>query len=253
MTAATDATLGKLSLQEALTKKAESISSSIALRPASDRRKAAQEFSSLLFLEVLKAMRAATPQEGLLEDEALSRDIFTAMMDTEIARVMAQRDTTGLTQIVEKSLEKTTAQSQQQNQSHDAAHGIVSSVFGMRTDPFNGEAKFHQGVDIAAPSGTPIRAAADGKVIFSGRVAGYGNLVEVDHGGGWVTRYGHNAANLVGAGDQIKTGQTIGLVGNTGRATGPHVHFEVRRAGKAVNPDKLLGGVIKGSRVSSVG
>lgn len=252
MEAPADVTLGKLALQDALTKKAESISGGLALRPASDQRKAAQEFSSLLFLEVLKAMRAATPQEGLLENEALSRDIFTAMMDTEIARVMAQRDTTGFTQMVEKSLEKTSAQSQQQNHSHDAAHGTVSSVFGMRTDPFNGNVKFHQGLDIAAPAGTPIKAAADGKVVFSGQMAGYGNLVEVDHGDGWVTRYGHNAANLVAVGDDIKAGQTVGLVGSTGRATGPHVHFEVRKAGKAVNPDNLLGGVIKGSRVSSI-
>jgi murein DD-endopeptidase MepM/ murein hydrolase activator NlpD len=247
-----EVTLGKFSLQEALTKKAESIGGGPAPQTASDRRKAAQEFSSLLFLEVLKAMRAATPQEGLVENEGLSRDIYTAMMDTEIARVMAQRDTTGFTQMVEKSLEKTSAQAQQQHPSHNAAHGIVSSAFGMRADPFDGQVKFHQGVDIAAPAGTPVKAAAEGKVIFSGQMAGYGNVVEVDHGNGWVTLYGHNAANLVAVGDDVKAGQTVGLVGSTGRATGPHVHFEVRKAGKAVNPDSLLGGVIKGSRVSSI-
>lgn len=244
--------LGKFSLQEALTKKAESIGGNPAPQTASDRRKAAQEFSSLLFLEVLKAMRAATPHDGLLENDALSRDIYTAMMDTEIARVMAQRDKTGFTRMVEKSLEKTSAQPQRQNQSHDTAHGIVSSAYGMRTDPFNGQVKFHQGVDIAAPAGTPVRAAADGKVIFSGQMAGYGNLVEVDHGNGWVTLYGHNAANLVAVGEDIKAGQAVGLVGSTGRATGPHVHFEVRKAGKAVNPDSFLGSAVKGSRVSSV-
>ena len=252
METSADATLGKLSVQDALTRKAESINSGLALRSPSDRRKAAQEFSSLLFLEVLKAMRAATPQEGLLENENLSRDIYGAMMDTEIARLMAQRDTTGFTQMVEKSLAKPPVQPQPQNQSPGAAHGIVSSVFGMRTDPFNGNVKFHQGVDIAAPAGTAVKAAADGKVIFSGQVAGYGNLVEVDHGNGWVTRYGHNAANLVAAGDDVKAGQTVGLVGSTGRATGPHVHFEVRKGGKTVNPDNLLGDVVKGSRVSSI-
>jgi murein DD-endopeptidase MepM/ murein hydrolase activator NlpD len=252
MEPSSDATLGKLSLQDALTRKAESINSGSALQSAADRRKAAQEFSSLLFLEVLKAMRAATPQEGLLENEALSRDIYGAMMDTEIARLMAQRDTTGFTKVVEKSLEKTAMKPQQQSQAHGTAHGIVSSVFGMRTDPFDGAAKFHQGVDIAAPAGTPVKAAADGKVVFSGQLAGYGNLVEVDHGNGWVTRYGHNAANLVAAGDEVKAGQTLGLVGSTGRATGPHVHFEVRKAGKAVNPDNLLGDVVKGSRLSSI-
>ncbi len=253
MQALPDVTLGKLSLQDALIKKAESVSGGLALRSASDRRRAAQEFSSLLFLEVLKAMRAATPQEGLFENETLARDIYTSMMDTKIARVMAQRDTTGFTQTVEKSLEKkNTGQVQPQSQFHDDAHGIVSSLFGMRRDPFSGNVKFHQGVDIAAPAGTPVKAAADGKVIFSGQVAGYGNVVEVDHGNGWVTLYGHNASNLVALGDDIKAGQTVALVGSTGRATGPHVHFEVRQAGKAVNPDNLLGGVIKGSRVSSI-
>ncbi len=247
----TNATLGKLSLQQALTKKAESINSGSVGSP-SDRRKAAQEFSSLLFLEVLKAMRAATPQEGLLENESLSRDIYAAMMDTEVARLMAQRDPTGFSQMVEKSLARAPTQPQAQNQLHDAAPGVVSSLFGMRTDPFDGNVKFHQGVDIAAPDGTPVKAAADGKVIFSGQLAGYGNLVAVDHGNGWVTRYGHNAENLVAVGDEVKAGQPIGRVGSTGRATGPHVHFEVRKSGKAVNPDNLLGHVVKGSRVSSI-
>ena len=252
MTAPIDSALGKLALQDSLVKKAESASGDAAHRSVAERRKAAQEFSSLLFLEVLKAMRAAVPQEGLLENEALSRDIFTGMMDSEIARVMARRDSTGFTQQVEKSLEKTATQAQRQNQSQVSAKGIVSSGFGKRTDPLNGQVRFHEGVDIAAPSGTAVKAAADGKVIFSGHVAGYGNLVEVDHGDGWVTRYGHNRANLVAAGDNVKAGQAVGLVGSTGRTTGPHVHFEVRKAGKAVNPDTLLEGLSKGARVSSI-
>jgi YD repeat-containing protein len=165
---------------------------------------------------------------------------------------MARRDSTGFTQQIEKSLEKTAAQPQRQNEAQDSAKGIVSSGFGKRTDPLNGQVRFHEGVDITAPSGTAVKAAADGKVIFSGHIAGYGNLVEIDHGDGWVTRYGHNAANLVTAGHDIKAGQAIALVGNTGRSTGPHVHFEVRKAGKPVNPANLLGDMTKGSRVSSV-
>ena len=252
MTTPVDTTLGQLSLQDALVKKAESNSGDGVHRSASERRKAAQEFSSLLFLEVLKAMRATVPQEGLLENEGLSRDIFTAMMDSEIARAMAQRDSTGFTQQVEKSLEKTAAQPPRPKEMRESANGIVSSTFGARTDPFDHHVKFHQGVDIAAPAGTPVKAAADGKVIFSGQAAGYGNLVEVDHGNGWVTRYGHNAANLVAVGDEIKAGQAIARVGSTGRSTGPHVHFEVRKAGKPVNPDNLWGDMSKGSRVRSV-
>jgi murein DD-endopeptidase MepM/ murein hydrolase activator NlpD len=252
MAAPTDATLGQLSLQGALIKKAESVSGGLALRPASDRRKAAQEFASLLFLEVLKSMRAAVPQEGLFENESLSRDIYTSMMDAEIARVMAQRDSTGFTQQVEKSLEKPAAQPQRQSELQDSAKGIVSSGFGKRMDPLNGEVRFHEGVDIAAAAGTAVKAAAGGKVTFSGHVAGYGNLVEVDHGEGWVTRYGHNAANLVSVGDEVTAGQAIARVGNTGRSTGPHVHFEVHKSGKPVNPENLWGDMSKGSRVSSV-
>ena len=242
-----------LSLQEAALKEAESAGRVVAGGSASDFRKAAQEFSSLLFLEVLKAMRGAMPQEGLVENESLSRDIFTAMMDSEIAKVMARRDSTGFTQQVEKSLEKTAAQPNQPvRQPEELARGIISSGFGRRTDPLNGNVKFHEGVDIAVTAGTPVKSAGDGKVVFSGRVAGYGNLVEVDHGNGWVSRYGHNAANLVGAGDTVKAGQAIALVGSTGRSTGPHVHFEVRKEGKAVNPASLLGSATKGSRVSVI-
>jgi murein DD-endopeptidase MepM/ murein hydrolase activator NlpD len=244
---------GSLSFQDAAVKKAESAAGRVSNGSASDRRKAAQEFSSLLFLEVLKALRAAVPQEGLVENESLSRDIFTAMMDSEIARVMARRDSTGFTQQVEKSLEKSMAQPRQAvRQMKDPARGVVSSGFGTRVDPLNGGVRFHDGVDIAAAAGTPVKAAADGKVIFSGRVAGYGNLVEVDHGDGCVSRYGHNAANLVAAGDTVKAGQIIALVGSTGRSTGPHVHFEVRQGGKAVDPASLLGNVAKGSRVSTI-
>lgn len=243
---------GNLSFQDAALKRAES-ASGIANGSASERHKAAQEFSSLLFLEVLKALRAAVPQEGLVEDESLSRDIFTAMMDSEIARVMARRDSTGFTQQVEKSLEKSIPPRRQAvGQLEDPAKGVISSGFGRRVDPLNGDIRFHNGIDIAAAAGTPVKAAGDGKVVFSGRVAGYGNLVEVDHGNGWVSRYGHNEANLVAAGDTVKVGQTIALVGTTGRSTGPHVHFEVRKEGKAVDPATLPENVTKGSRISAI-
>jgi murein DD-endopeptidase MepM/ murein hydrolase activator NlpD len=121
----------------------------------------------------------------------------------------------------------------------------------MRADPLTGGNKFHQGIDIAAPGGAPVAAAAPGRVVFSGWSAGYGNMVEVDHGRGWVTRYGHNAANFVAAGDTVAAGQQIASVGQTGRATGDHLHFEVRRDGKAVSPTIFLGGELKGSKLSS--
>ena len=131
------------------------------------------------------------------------------------------------------------------------APGVVSSNFGVRADPFDGQRKFHQGVDIAAAAGTPIHAVAPGRVVFSGVKPGYGNLIEVDHGGGWVTRYGHNSKNLVAVGDQVDAGRQLGLVGRTGRATGDHLHFEARRDGRAVDPKMFLVAMAKGTRLSS--
>jgi murein DD-endopeptidase MepM/ murein hydrolase activator NlpD len=110
---------------------------------------------------------------------------------------------------------------------------------------------FHRGVDIAAPAGAPISAAANGRVVFSGWAAGYGNLVEIDHGDGWVTRYGHNSTNLVAAGDIVAAGQQIASVGQTGRATGDHLHFEVRHDGKPISPKVFLGADSKGAKLNA--
>ncbi len=114
--------------------------------------------------------------------------------------------------------------------------GRQSSGFGWRSDPIHHNAKYHRGTDVRAPHGTPIDAAGNGVVIFAGRQSGYGNVVYIDHGGGVVTRYGHMQKILAAKGDVVAAGQRIGKVGATGRATGPHLHFEVRLDGRAVNP-----------------
>jgi murein DD-endopeptidase MepM/ murein hydrolase activator NlpD len=119
--------------------------------------------------------------------------------------------------------------------------GYMSSAFGERMDPFNGEEAFHKGVDFAAPAGTDVMAVADGVVTFAGARDGYGVLVEVQHGDGYVTRYGHNSQTLVAAGEVVQRGQALSRVGSTGRSTGPHVHFEVLKNGVAVNPAAFLG------------
>ena len=119
-------------------------------------------------------------------------------------------------------------------------HGLVSSRFGKRIDPFTGKREMHKGVDIAGKEGTRILAVADGIVTWSGKRKGYGNLVEIDHGTGYVTRYGHNKQQLVESGDTVRKGQAIALIGSTGRSTGPHVHVEVMKNGKHVNPEKYL-------------
>ena len=116
------------------------------------------------------------------------------------------------------------------------AAGYVSSPYGLR---FNGT-EFHQGIDIAADMGTPIVATADGVVTAAGWNGGYGNMVDVDHGGGIVTRYGHASALAVTVGQQVRRGEVIAYVGSTGRSTGPHVHYEVRVNGAPVNPAGYL-------------
>ena len=123
----------------------------------------------------------------------------------------------------------------------------MSSGFGFRKDPFTGGVGFHRGMDIAAPAGTAVYPVRGGKVTFSGRQKGYGNVVIVDHGDGFVTKYGHNRANLVDAGTVVGPGTILGEVGSTGRSTGPHLHFEVSYDGNNVRPDTVLAGIAKGN------
>ena len=115
-----------------------------------------------------------------------------------------------------------------------------TSNFGYRIDPFTGHQTFHEGVDFAAESGTPINAAASGKVIYADVHPAYGKCVEIDHGNGLVTRYAHGSELLVKEGDLVVRGQRISRVGSTGRSTGPHLHFEVRLNGVAQNPGRFL-------------
>ena len=118
--------------------------------------------------------------------------------------------------------------------------GWVTSGFGLRKSPFTGRKEKHKGWDIGARLGSTIRATADGVVRVSGRESGYGKMLEIDHGYGITTRYGHNSKNLVKVGDRVKRGDKIALVGSTGRSTGPHLHYEVRLSGVAVNPRNYI-------------
>lgn len=117
---------------------------------------------------------------------------------------------------------------------------MISSGFGYRSDPFHGGAAMHSGLDFKGRIGAPIHAAADGKVTFVGTKSGYGKVVEISHGNGMMTRYAHMSAWRAKAGQQVAAGEVIGLIGNTGRSTGPHLHFEVRIHGRAVNPRPFL-------------
>jgi len=121
------------------------------------------------------------------------------------------------------------------------ANSYITSGFGGRADPIVGGHQFHKGIDFKASVGDPVLAVADGVVSFSGVRSGYGNVVEIDHGNGYVTRYAHNSRLLGRVGDLVRAGQQIAKAGSTGRSTGAHVHFEVWERGRVVNPRKFLG------------
>ena len=121
------------------------------------------------------------------------------------------------------------------------ANGFISSYFGERSDPFDGREAFHKGVDFAATQGSNVTAVAAGVVTWAGERSGYGKLIEINHGDGFVTRYAHNERTLVSVGQTVKRGERIALMGSTGRSTGPHVHFEVLRNGRQVNPLSFVG------------
>src|SRR3546814_2985654 len=112
----------------------------------------------------------------------------------------------------------------------------ITSGYGGRADPFGGGRAFHKGIDFHARTGDPVLAVADGVVSFSGRRSGYGTVVDVDHGNGYVTRYAHNSRLGVQVGDLVRSGQQIAKAGSTGRSTGAHVHFEVWQDGRVLNP-----------------
>ncbi|MDT8387653.1 MAG: peptidoglycan DD-metalloendopeptidase family protein [Thiogranum sp.] len=118
--------------------------------------------------------------------------------------------------------------------------GWLSSYYGMRADPFNGRRAMHKGVDFAGKSGDDVIATAAGLVTWAGSRYGYGNLVEINHGNGYSTRYGHCDKILVKQGDKVEPGHVIALMGSSGRSTGPHVHYEVLKAGKQMNPTKFV-------------
>ncbi len=118
--------------------------------------------------------------------------------------------------------------------------GWISSYFGKRTDPFTGKPANHTGIDFAGRLGTEVIAVADGVVTYSGDRYGYGIMVEINHGNGYATRYAHNSRNFVTVGDEVKKGQAVALMGETGRATGPNLHFEVLRNGRRVNPVSFI-------------
>jgi len=240
---------------------------------------ASAEVASLLVFQMLQAMRRTVPKSGLL-DKGFAHETYVSLFDQELARHIAQRQDLGLTALLERQLRTSDTDRQapgrpavalpcppaghstscilppaQKDTVLDAyrqhtaptdslfirpVEGRRTSAFGWREHPIDHDEQWHNGIDIAAPVGTPVRAAAAGQVLFSGTQSGYGNVVIIQHAEGYTTLYAHNAANLVSVGTAVQQGQPIATVGSTGRTTGPHLHFEVRKDGQRLDPAPFL-------------
>jgi murein DD-endopeptidase MepM/ murein hydrolase activator NlpD len=176
------------------------------------------------------------PQSGSAPSSASVAD-FLALLD-ELDTTADDRE--AKLSVLERLLMKRSVRRRITPSGQVAEHGLLSSKFGRRIDPFTGKWEQHKGIDIAGKEGSDIMALGDGVVIWAGPRQGYGNLVEIDHGRGYITRYGHNRKLLVKAGDTVKKGQTIALMGSSGRSTGPHVHIEVVQNDKQIDPAPYL-------------
>jgi murein DD-endopeptidase MepM/ murein hydrolase activator NlpD len=205
-----------------------------------------------------EAQEEARSQLGSLADERRNLVQLAAVRRRSVASEVAEMES--LTAAEESSLEALILERERELESQQRAAGIaggaesqgsagmfswpvtgtITSPFGWRSNPFGGAPEFHQGLDIAAPTGTTVTAAAGGTVIMAQWYGGYGNYILIDHGGGYSTGYGHLSAIYVSSGQVVQRGQAIGAVGSTGQSTGPHLHFEVRIAGKPVDPAPRL-------------
>ncbi len=179
------------------------------------------------------------PTGGPESDGATAQipDLSTKLNDLEQKVALRDSQLSALENVIlDRDLKKQT-----HPEGRPVSSGFISSYFGEREDPFSGEEAYHKGVDFAGTAGANVVAVAAGVVTWSGNRTGYGNLVEINHGDGYVTRYAHNQRTLVTVGQTVKRGDPIALMGSTGRSTGPHVHFEVVRNGRQVDPLTFVG------------
>lgn len=171
--------------------------------------------------------------EGLVEGALVSSPDISNMLDG-LARQIKDRERQ--LSVLESLISTRNLSRQIVPGGRPVTQGWISSYFGQRTDPFTGRNAYHRGIDFAGPAGSQVVAVASGVVTYAKERFGYGKTVEINHGNGYVTRYAHNQRVLVAAGDTIQKGQAIALMGSTGRSTGPHLHFEVLKQGRAVDP-----------------
>lgn len=238
-------------------------------------KKVAEEFESLFVAYLLKTMRETIEESGFTEG-GLGKGIYTDLFDQELSRSIAGHGALGIADLLMKrfeegvpaqapidgadasptgtlrvrpttvpspDLQKTDGGEGRQEEIPDfrlPLRAPVSSGFGTRQDPFTRQLRFHKGVDLAVPAGTPVAAAMGGVVLSAGFEPGYGNTVVLQHSGDLQTRYAHLATVNVKKGDIVRPEQILGPVGSTGHSTGPHLHFEVIRRGEPVDPHMAL-------------
>ncbi len=194
-----------------------------------------EELASMAGLDTAAYLLDATPAQGGMDIDGTSvtTDDFQSHI-VELENIFSQQSIQ-LEKLQDYLITETNIESAIPS-GKPIKEGWTSSYYGYRIDPFNGKKVFHHGLDFAGKAGSNVYAVADGMVSWTGKRGGYGEMVEIDHGNGYVTRYAHNKGLKVQVGDRIAKGQAIASMGSTGRSTGPHVHFEILRDGKTVNP-----------------
>ena len=226
-----------------------------------DLKGVASEFESLFIFYMLKTMREAIPKSGLF-DEGSNKDMYDSIMDQELSKKLSKSGGIGLYKFLLEHLQKNHKEGQKEEENeiisaipskvienykkisgagsimeHNLSlWGRISSNYGYRKDPFSGEMAFHKGVDFVKREGEEIFPAMKGTVIYSGREKGYGNVVIVKHESGYETLYAHNSKNIVRIGDTVNESTPIAYAGQTGRTTGSHLHFEIRKDGNSIDP-----------------
>lgn len=214
-------------------------------------RNACKEFESIFMYQLLQSMRRTVEKNDLFHG-GHGEDIYESLLDQELAKEMSVSDSNGLAGMLYQQLRKGDPLIREQEGDLSAGKGLghgspvwplrsrLSSEFGWRKDPIDGEKRFHYGVDLAAREGDEVRASLPGRVLVSAYQQGYGNLVVLDHGRGFTSLYAHNQENLVKPGDWVNAGTPVARAGSSGRSTGPHLHFEMRRHGRPLDPIDLL-------------
>ncbi|MCF8061398.1 MAG: peptidoglycan DD-metalloendopeptidase family protein [Deltaproteobacteria bacterium] len=221
---------------------------------AKDRklRKACEELESVFTYQLLRSMRRTVEKCDLFHGGS-GEEVYESLLDQELSKSMTGIDKRGLADLLYRQLRRKDGPDELGGKPPFSTEGVgsespfwpleggrISSGFGWRTDPITGKRRYHQGLDVAAGQGTPIAASLPGRVVRSEYRGGYGNVVELDHGRGITTLYAHNQENLVSVGDWVRAGDPVARVGSTGRSTGPHLHFEVKRHGRTLDPREFL-------------